>query len=81
MGEVNAMTIIIKEYSSREEYLTDGIIMNDRGFRSLHYDSPHKITWVSGTDDPANTPPSPKRDLTESVYIRELATRDNVNIV
>ena len=71
------MTIRIISYNSREEFLRDEPIQARAGFHLLHYDSPHKVTW---DNTPEPTPP-PARQLTETAYVIELATRDNVVII
>ena len=73
----NRLTTIIKKYSSREAYQADAIVMTGRGFMALHYDTnPINVTWT-------NTPPQPDplRPLTETVYVKERAKRDGVEII
>ena len=74
------MTRKIINYGSRTEFLIDSKIQARNGFRTLHYDSPHKITYVNGTDDPDNTPQPPKRQLTERQLLDEIAEDRNVII-
>ena len=70
------MTTKTIDYSSRDEYLTDAKLQNRNGFRSIHYDFPHKITY---TNDPEPAPP-PKRQLTERQLLDEVAQDRNVTI-
>ena len=72
------MTVIKKSYSNEAEYRRDLKPMNLRGFRVLHHDTPFNITWVNGTDNPVHTPAL--RTLSSTQFLRELATRDDVNI-
>ena len=74
------MTILVKTYGSRENYEADRTAQHRADFRALHIDEGFVVTWVKGTDDPTNTP-IPKRQLTESQYIREQASNDNVKII
>jgi len=52
-------------------------------FRSLHEDfvpNGIKVTWVSGSDDPGNTPRT-LRPMTESNFIKEQAESQGVRII
>jgi len=74
------MTILLKEYSTKEEFERDSKIQNRNGLRALIHNAPYKITWVSGIDDPANAP-TPKRQLTDDQLLDEIATDKNVERV
>jgi len=54
----------------------------ERGFRSLNQDLINGrlvVTWVNGTDDPANTP-TPTRRMTRTQFVDELAEREQVRL-
>ena len=72
------MTVSKKTYGTESDYKRDQPIMNSRGFSVLHHDSPFIITWVTNDE---RAPPIPKRNLTESQFINELARGRNVNII
>jgi len=72
--------IKILEYKTTEDFIAD---RTNRGFRSLTNEwkgSTLFVTWVSGTDDPANTPPA-RRTMTESEYVKQSAARDDIELV
>jgi len=76
--------ITIKNYPDMSAYRLDSPGMVSNGFHSLHTDfTPRggiKVTWVSGTDDPARNKPA-TRSLTETQFIAELAEKNAVRIV
>ena len=71
------MTVIKKTYGNESEFRADWQPMNTRGFSVRYHDSPFIITWVTSDE---RTQPSPKRTLTESAFIRELADEKRVII-
>jgi len=55
-----------------------------QGFRMKHWDfvgSKHKLTFVKGTDDPANDPARPKQNQTDRQMLDDIAKERNVNLV
>jgi len=84
-GNLTKKTI---DYSTRTE-LRAGILQeNSQGWRNLHTDFINNneadgfhVTYVNGADDPGNTPPPPKRQLTKAQFEAELAAERNVELI
>jgi len=87
-GVANRLTIKTIDYATRTE-LRSGILQEQsKGWRELHTDFINNneadgfhVTYVNGTDDPANTPPPPKRQLTKAQFEAELAEERNVELI
>jgi len=71
------MTKKIKSYRNRKEFLIDAKKESKKGFRMLHYNFPHEVTYVKGSDDPANNQPV-KEQMTRTAFVNRLAENQNV---